>query len=410
MVKKLTLGLVCVIVIIWILIASETPQLDRNWSVDQAVVPTALIEGDTITIKNIRNFSYQSTTEYTPAYYDRTVRLRDLTHVDYIVEPFGDIGAAHTFLSFGFIDGSQIAISVEIRKEVGESFSPWQGIANQYELTYVIADERDVVALRANHRQHDVFIYPTVATPEQAQTLFLSMLQRANAVHTTPEFYHTLFNNCTTNIARHINEISPNRIGIDYRLVLPEYSDELAKELGLIATSTSIEVARERHRINDKASEYTGEGDFSAHLRSQAPGINAAETYKVVQVLDGDTIEVEAGGKTVRVRYIGIDTPEMNYDQREGRDCYANEAKVKNEALVLDKSVQLVRDVRDKDDYGRLLRYVYTDGIFVNQELVLGGYARAIAVGKDTARYEELKASETIARNDGRGIWSSSCQ
>jgi micrococcal nuclease len=169
-------------------------------------------------------------------------------------------------------------------------------------------------------------------------------------------------------------------------------------------------VARERYRINDKASVYTGEGNFSVHLRSQAPGINAAETYKVVQVLDGDTIEVEAGGKTVRVRYIGIDTPEMNYDQRKVRDCYANEAKVKNESLVLDKSVQLVRDVRDKDDYGRLLRYVYADGVFVNQELVLGGYARAIAVGKDTARYEELKASETAAKNDERGIWSAVCR
>lgn len=249
----------------------QEPKLDRDWSPDQALLAVAEIGNDDITIRNVRNFTYRSTTDYTPLYYDTTVKLSELETVDYIVEPFGDIGAAHTFLSFGFSNGQQIAISVEIRKEKGESFSAWKGALNQYEITYVIADEKDVVDLRTNHRQHDVYIYPTVATKEQVQKLFLSMLNRANLLQLEPEFYNTVLNNCTTNIASHINEITPNRIGVDYRLLLPEHSDVLAQELGLIAVGMTIDEARVKHKVNEQAKLFKGREDFSKRLRGPLP-------------------------------------------------------------------------------------------------------------------------------------------
>ncbi len=262
------------IIVFTITMFSIQPKIDRNWSLDQRILPEVTIAGDDISIRNIRNFSYASTTEYTPAYYDRTVNLQDLERVDYIVEPFGNIGAAHTFLSFGFSDGSQLAISVEIRKEVGESFSPIKGVLRRYELMYVIADERDVVNLRANHRRHDVFLYPTLASKEHAQTLFLTMLERTERLRTKPEFYNTVWNNCTTNIASHINDITPNRVPLDFRLLFPENSDVLAHELGLIAPEMSIEEARQRYRINERAKGHNPQLsslEFSQLLRTAEP-------------------------------------------------------------------------------------------------------------------------------------------
>ena len=201
---------------------SKTPSNDREWSLDQQVPPHAEFNDDEVTVFNIRNFSYQSTNGYTPAYYDKTFNLNEITSVDYIVEPFGSIGAAHTFVSFGFSTGDYLAISVEIRKEVDESFSPVKGILRNYELMYVIANERDVVKLRTNHRKNDVHLYPVDTTKEKIRRLFIDMLTRANTLKEQPEFYNTLTNTCTTNIADHINDITPSRVPWDPRLCLKE--------------------------------------------------------------------------------------------------------------------------------------------------------------------------------------------
>ncbi len=258
---------IAVVLLILGVYLSIQPSNTREWNKDQTVLPSAIITGDEVVIQNIRNFTYASTTEYTIAYYDKTFNLSQLISVDYIVEPFGSIGAAHTFLSFGFEDGSYVSISVEIRKEVGESFSPWKGLLKQYEIMYVIADERDVVKLRTNYRKDDVFLYPVLTTREHMKTLFIDMIERANALAQKPEFYNTVTNNCTTNIAHHINSITPERISWDYRLLFPENSDVLAQELGLIAQGMSIEEARTKYQINAKAEQFADAEDFSNRIR-----------------------------------------------------------------------------------------------------------------------------------------------
>lgn len=245
----------------------KTPSNDREWALDQRVLPYAEFTGDEVTVFNIRNFRYESTSEYTPDYYDKTFNLNELTSVDYIVEPFGSIGAAHTFVSFGFRTGDYLAISVEIRKEIGESFSPLKGILRNYELMYVIADERDVIQLRTNHRKDDVYLYPVETSRENMQRLFLDMLTRANTLKKQPEFYNTLTNTCTTNIADHINDITPSRVPWDLRLLFPENSDELAYELGLIDTSLPLEELRKQHLINDKAEQHADSPNFSKLIR-----------------------------------------------------------------------------------------------------------------------------------------------
>ncbi len=244
---------------------------DRDWNVDQAILPSAEIDGDIVSIRNIRNFSYKSTSDYEPAYYDKTFDLSKLKRVWYIVEPFSGIpGSAHTFLSFEFEEDQFISISVEIRKEKGESYHPVKGLFNKYELMYVIADERDVIKLRSNYRKDLVYVYPAKTTKEKARALFLDMINRANDLKENPEFYNTITNTCTTNIVQHIRKITPDRVPLfNLRILLPANSDQLAYELDLIDTDLTLEEARKRYFINDRALEYADSEDFSVRIREE---------------------------------------------------------------------------------------------------------------------------------------------
>ncbi len=251
------------------LLARTDPSLGREWSRDQAVLAHADIVGDIATIKNIRNITYRSTTDYDIHYYDKTFDLGDLESVWYIVEPFSGhgVGAAHTFVSFGFAGGDYVAISPEIRKEVGESFSPLKGILRQYELVYVVADERDVILLRSNHRNDDVFLYPVLTSTENMQKLFVSMLTRANKLASEPEFYNTITNSCTSNLVAHVNDIVPGRIPLSYKILMPAYSDELARDIGLLDDTHTIDELRAEYLINEKALRFAGDPLFSQRIR-----------------------------------------------------------------------------------------------------------------------------------------------
>lgn len=246
------------------------PSNDRDWTTDQAVLPYADVEGGKVTIHNIRNFSYKTTDDYTPAYYDKTFDLDAIKNVYFIVEPFsGYAGAAHTFLSFEFEGDNFISISVEIRKQKGESFSAGKGLLRQYELMYVVADERDVVKLRSNYRKDKVYMYPAVTTPEKMRTIFLSMIGDVNTLKDTPKFYNTLTSNCTTNIAKHINKVAPGRVSWNPTFLLPENSDRYAYEQGLIDNTIPFEDLRAKHYINDLAEKYADSLDFSLKIRGR---------------------------------------------------------------------------------------------------------------------------------------------
>ncbi|OHA84509.1 MAG: hypothetical protein A2408_00710 [Candidatus Yonathbacteria bacterium RIFOXYC1_FULL_52_10] len=273
--KRIALKILLVLIALFVLWSILVhPSNDRDWNADQAILPTADIMGDTVAIRNIRNFSYASTTSYTPAYYDKTFDVSKLVRAYYIVEPFsGYAGAAHTFLSFEFEDTNGkadfVAISVEIRKEKGESFSAGKGLLKQYEIMYVIADERDVVKLRSNYRKDQVFVYPVKADIENIRAVFLDMVTRANTLAEKPEFYNTLTNTCTTNIVSHVNKISPKRVSFDLSILFPENSDKLAYDLGLIDTELSFEEARKTYLINERAEQFANDPDFSLKIRGR---------------------------------------------------------------------------------------------------------------------------------------------
>jgi hypothetical protein len=251
------------------LLALRKPSNDRDWTVDQAVLAFAEIHDPLVTVRNIRNFAYQSEEQYTPAYYDKTFDLRKLDSVWFIVEPFGSVGAAHTFVSFGFGERDFLAISIEIRKEKGETFSPIRGLLREYEIMYVIGDERDLVKLRANYRGDPVFLYPIRTTREGMKEMFLSMLARANALRQRPEFYNTLTNTCTTNLVSHVNAIATERVPFRPAILLPASSDRLAYDLGLIDNRRPFEETRRAAQINDLARRHGDDATFSMKIRGR---------------------------------------------------------------------------------------------------------------------------------------------
>ena len=255
--------------VLGIVLLSRHPSNDRDWSPDQRELPFATFSGDSVRVHNVRDVRYRTTTDYDVAYDDREYDLRRLESVWFIVEPFSGMkGPAHTFISFGFDDGQYVAISVEIRKEKGEHFSALKGALRTYELTYVVGDERDLIKLRSNYRRDSVYLYRTVATPQKARALFVSMLGRANQLAQYPEFYNTLTSTCTTNIVRHVNEISPKRVPPSFKVLLPAYADELAYKVGLLDTTVPFETLRARAKINERALRYADSAAFSRLIRT----------------------------------------------------------------------------------------------------------------------------------------------
>lgn len=253
-----------------LLVLAIRPSNHRNWSADTERTASAVFIDDSVQIKNVRNAHYRSTTDYDVHWEDRSYDLQKLESVWFVVEPFSDWrGPAHTFLSFGFGKDEYIAVSVEIRKEKGESFSPLGGLLRQYELIYVIGDERDLIGLRANYRHDKVYLYKVRATPEKMRELFVSMLERAGEVAQHPEFYNTLGNTCTTNIVEHINVIAPGSIPLSYKTLLPAYSDELAFDLELIDTDLARDEFRAAHQINAQAKHFANSPDFSKAIREK---------------------------------------------------------------------------------------------------------------------------------------------
>jgi hypothetical protein len=245
------------------------PSNDRDWIDEQRVLAKADIDGDKVTIHNVRNAQFYSYRDCIVDYYDKTYDLANIKSVDFLMIPFAENRAiAHTLLSFGFEGGDYVGVSVEVRLERGESYNTAAGFLGQFELMYVVADERDLLPVRPEFRHVDVLLYHTTATPAQARALFLDVMKRVNQLHDQPEFYDTLRNNCTTNIVRHVDTLAPGRIpAYDYRVLLPGFADDLAYDLGLIDTSLPLAELRRRARISDLILQYKDDPHFSQRIR-----------------------------------------------------------------------------------------------------------------------------------------------
>jgi Domain of unknown function (DUF4105) len=176
------------------------PSHDRHWRPEVAVMPRAFIDGHRVRLTGVRNFDYRTRDDFTVRYEEREVLLSHLTALDFYVSYFMAGPVGHTFLSFIFDNAPPLSISIETRPEVGEGFAPIASLFKQFELIYVVGDERDLVGVRTNHRDEAVYLYRLNTSPDDARRLLLVYLARINELADHPEYYHLLTNSCTINI------------------------------------------------------------------------------------------------------------------------------------------------------------------------------------------------------------------
>ena len=244
------------------------PSNDRDWSPDMARLPHAESDGHLVTVHNIRNCDYRTADDYDVRYYDKTFDVDKLESVDFIVVPFlASPGLAHVMLSFGFEGEEYLGLSVEIRRERGEKYMPLHGVLRQFELIYVIGDERDLIKQCTDVYLNGVYVYRSRLTREEARAMFVDVMRRANQLANQPEFYNTFTNNCTTNIVRHVNRLGTRKLPYNHQVVFPGHFDELLHDKGLIPNDVSLAQARLRARVNRLAYLHGDSPDYSAKIR-----------------------------------------------------------------------------------------------------------------------------------------------
>lgn len=236
--------------VVLLVFALHQPQFERNWSVYIARFPRTSIDGSLLRIQDVRNFAHHSSTAATAAWYDRTYDLDQLVGADFVLTRFGpDPGIGHVMLRFRFASGPPLMASVEVRKEVGERYHPIGGIFQQYELHYVFADERDALALRVDVDKDPTWVLPLNAQIANLRAALVHMAERAERLATHPEWYHTVWNSCASNLAHHYGEVSAVHLPPDRRVLLPGHSANLLAELDLLPAGMSVEAALERFRM-----------------------------------------------------------------------------------------------------------------------------------------------------------------
>ena len=200
-----------------------TPTNDRDWQADVAELPSGSIDpadASRITIENVRNFDWITTTEFQPRWETRSYDLDALETADLVLTYWAGPAIAHTMVSFGFSDGEHLVFSVGIRPSEGEAYSSLAGFFKSYELIVTAADERDAIRLRTSVQESNrVHLYHVRMPPEHIRGLFLEYVDFANQLAEEPRFYRTIVANCTTIVWGLVRRLDPG-LPLDYRLLL----------------------------------------------------------------------------------------------------------------------------------------------------------------------------------------------
>lgn len=247
--------------------ATIKPSNDRVWSDDVAQLLTGKVEGNQVTLSNVRNFTWRSDENYDIHWETRSYDLDRLSSADAVLSYWGSPAIAHAMISFGFDDGRHVVFSVEIRKERSESYSPIGGFFREFETILVAADEHDIIRVRTNVRNEDDYLYPLRMEKPAMRELFLSYVREANELAQKPEFYNTLTSNCTTIVYRMARQISPG-LPRDHRLLLTGYLPGYLYDVGVVDRSVSLEQLREQSRITEQARRSGPDDDFSRVIRA----------------------------------------------------------------------------------------------------------------------------------------------
>ena len=258
---------------------SIAPSHDRDWADDVARLLAPSVDGDRVTLRNVRNFDWRTETDYTPRWETRSYDLRGLKSADLILSYWMGPHIAHTLVSFGFDDGRRLVFSLEIRKERHEAFSAVGGFFRRFEQVIVAAEESDIVKTRTNARREQVYLYPVKITRPQLRSLFLAYLEQAQQLRRAPSFYNTLTSNCTTIIFHLARRIAPG-LPLDYRLLLSGHFAEYAYDQGALASTLPYRQLQALGHIDARAQAADGAdaAAFSHAIRVGIPGAQAQES------------------------------------------------------------------------------------------------------------------------------------
>jgi hypothetical protein len=234
----------------------------------ELTLPFAEFHKDVVTIHNVRNCAYRTTQDFDLHYETRSYDLKDLRTLDVMVNYWGMSAIAHTFLSFGFSDGEYLAVSVEIRPEVGKAYSMLRGFFKQYQLIYIWGDERDLVRLRTNTKKEEVYLYRSTLPPDEVRRMFVDMLQTTSSMHENPQFYNTLTHSCTNTLGNHLIAAKILKIPLWKRRFLTGDVDQRLYNEGLLDTSIPFKELRSQAHINSRALKADQDTDFSKKIRT----------------------------------------------------------------------------------------------------------------------------------------------
>jgi hypothetical protein len=246
-----------------------SPDPNQKWAVDHARIPEVTIDGPRVHVHNVRDFRWRSATDFTPEYRDRIYDADTLDSMYYVVAPMSARlqAVAHVFVCFGFSDGQYVAVSVEGRRIEDRPYRAIPSMFRQYQLIYIIGEERDVVGLRGAIWRTPVHFYPARTSVERQRAIFLDMMRRADSLEHHPEFYHLITNNCMNNITAHIRRLGGRTLPHDLTLLLTGLSDRVAYNLGYIDTDLPFEQARQAYRVDLWMQHTALDEGFSQRLR-----------------------------------------------------------------------------------------------------------------------------------------------
>ena len=246
------------------------PSNDRDWRADVARLATAVVAGDRVTVRNVRNFSYRSVDDFDERWEERTLDLARLEALDVFFIDWGAPLVNHTILSWSFSDGQRLAISVEVRKQKGQTYSAWRGFLRYYELVYVAATEDDVIKLRTNVRGEKVYLYRVRTSQAAARTLLLNYLDAMNAIARQPLWYNALTANCTTVVRDRVIRAG-GKLPFSWRYLANAYLPPLLQRRGTIDQSRPFEELKAMSFINPRARAVRSGEDYSAIIRQGLP-------------------------------------------------------------------------------------------------------------------------------------------
>lgn len=260
-------SLATIFIIFWGWYLTDPPRNDRDWAGEYALPANAALNGRVAHIEHVRNFTYRTTEDYTPHYYDADYNLDDLSSLDLVTSYWAGETIAHVFLSFGFKDGRHLALSIETRRQKTFAYSAIAGFFHHYETFYVAADERDLIGVRTDIRKERVYLYTLTLSPQARERLLLSYLAEIHRLTLQPAWYNTLTDNCTTGILTRAQ--AKWRYRLDWRVLLSGYTASLAYDLGLLQThGLSFPALKQASRLYRPANAVPG-NSFSKDIRTK---------------------------------------------------------------------------------------------------------------------------------------------